>query len=161
MLDQKHGDLAVVADAADQVAEHMDFLMVQAAGGLVQEQDLGIGGKRAGKLDALLGTERQAGDGGMADVLEAEIVEDLVALLVERGFAAPHPGELQGIADDVAGGAGVGADTHIVEHREIGKQRDVLEGAADADLCDAVRRTGQDAPAFHQNVAGTRLVKPA
>ena len=45
-------------------------------------------------------------------------------------------------------------------HRQIGKQRDVLEGAADADLGDPVRRARQDARAFHQDVAGRRLIEP-
>ena len=47
------------------------------------------------------------------------------------------------------------ADADIVDHGEIGKQRDVLEGAADADLGDPVRRPRQDAGAFHQDVAGS------
>ena len=54
----------------------------------------------------------------------------------------------------------MGADANIVHHREVGKQRDVLEGAADADLGDPVRRPRQDAGAFHQDVAGARLVEP-
>ena len=48
----------------------------------------------------------------------------------------------------------MGADANVVEHRKIGKQRDVLEGAADADLGDLVRRARQDARAFHQDIAG-------
>ena len=78
MLDQQHGDVAVVADAADQVAEHVDFLVVEAAGGLVEQQDLRLGRQRARQLDALLGAERQPGHHGVRDVLEIEIVEDLV-----------------------------------------------------------------------------------
>ena len=54
----------------------------------------------------------------------------------------------------------VGADANVVEHRQIGKQRDVLEGAADADLGDPVRRARQDALPFDQDVAGTRLIEP-
>ena len=57
-------------------------------------------------------------------------------------------------------GAGMGADADVVEHRKIGKQRDVLEGAADADFGDPVRRARQDALAFHQDVAGARLIEP-
>ena len=53
------------------------------------------------------------------------------------------------------------ADADVVEHRQVGKQRDVLEGAADADLGDPVRRPRQDALAFEQNVALARLVQPA
>ncbi len=54
----------------------------------------------------------------------------------------------------------MGADADIVHDRQIGKQRHVLEGAADADLGDPVRRPLQDALAFHQDVAGARLVEP-
>ena len=54
----------------------------------------------------------------------------------------------------------MGADADVVDHRQIGKQRDVLEGAADADLGDPVRRPLQDAHAFHQDVAGARLIEP-
>ena len=78
MLDQQDGHLALVANAADQVAEHVDFLVVEAAGGLVEQQDLRIGGERARQFDALLGAERQAGDRGMGDVVEVEIADDLV-----------------------------------------------------------------------------------
>jgi hypothetical protein len=54
----------------------------------------------------------------------------------------------------------VGADPDVVEHREVGKQGDVLEGAANADLGDPVRRPVQDAAALHQDVAAGRLVEP-
>jgi hypothetical protein len=54
-----------------------------------------------------------------------------------------------------------GADADVVKHRQIGKQCDVLEGTADADLGDPVWRPRQDALALHQDVAGTRLVEPA
>ena len=53
----------------------------------------------------------------------------------------------------------MGADANVVEHRKIGKQRDVLEGAADADFGDPVRRARQDARAFHQDIAGARLIE--
>ena len=95
-----------------------------------------------------------------ATLVEVQVVEDLENLLVDAGFGAANPGELQRIRDDVARGARMGADAHVVEHRKIGKQRDVLEGAADADLGDLVRRTRQDARAFHQDIAGTRLIEP-
>ena len=97
----------------------------------------------------------------MGDVFEVEIAEDFVNALVDRGLAAADPGQLQRVADDVAVGAGMGADPDVVEHREIGEQGDVLEGAADADFGDPVRRPLQDALAFHQDVAGARLVEPA
>ena len=55
----------------------------------------------------------------------------------------------------------MGADPDVVEHGEIGKQSDVLEGAADPDFGDPVRRPVQDTGAVHQNIAGARLVEAA
>ena len=97
----------------------------------------------------------------MGDVVEVEVADDFVDALVEFGLAAADPGQSQRVADNVAVGAGMRADPNVVEHRQIGKQRDVLKGAADADFRDPVRRTRQDALAFHENVAGARLVEPA
>ena len=55
----------------------------------------------------------------------------------------------------------MGADADIVEHGKVWKQRDVLERPPDADLGDPVRRPRQNAAAFHQDVAGGRLIQPA
>src|SRR5260370_37870348 len=55
----------------------------------------------------------------------------------------------------------MGADQIVVEQRKIGKQRDVLKGAADAYFRDPVWRAAENALAFHENVAGARLVEPA
>ena len=70
MLDQQHGDIAVVANPPDQVAEDVDFLMVEAAGRFVEQQYLGLRGQRARQLDALLGAERQAGNDGVRDIFK-------------------------------------------------------------------------------------------
>ena len=54
----------------------------------------------------------------------------------------------------------MGADANIVEHRQIGKQRDVLKGAADLDseiLCGGRVRM----LCLHQDVALARLIEPA
>ncbi len=161
MFDQQDGDVALVANPADQIAEHVDFFVVEAAGGLVKQQDLRFGSQRPRQLHAFLGAERQAGNRDMGDVVKVEIADDLMDALVEFGLAAADPGQFQRVADNVAVGAGMGADPNVVEHRQIGKQRDVLKGAADADFGDPVRRTRQDARAFHENVAGARLVEPA
>ncbi len=97
MLDQEDGDVALVANPADQVAEHMDFLVVEAAGRLVEQQDLRFGGQRARQFDAFLGAERQAGNRDMGDVVKVEIADDFVDALVELGLAAADPGQLQGV----------------------------------------------------------------
>ena len=96
MLDQEDGHLAFVANAADQVAEDVDFFVVEAAGGLVEQQDLRIGGQRARQFDAFLGAERQTGNRDVGDILEVEIAEDFVDALVELGLAAADPGQSSG-----------------------------------------------------------------
>jgi len=78
MFDKQDGDLAVVAYPADQIAERMDLLVVEAAGRLVEQQDLRIGRERARQFDALLGAERQAGNRDVGDVIKLEIVQDFV-----------------------------------------------------------------------------------
>ncbi len=95
MFDQQHGHVALVANAADQVAEHVDFLVVEAAGGFVEQQDLRIGRQRARQFDALLRAERQAGNRDVRDVFEVEIGQDLVNVLVER---RPRRGEPRAVA---------------------------------------------------------------
>jgi hypothetical protein len=88
MFDQQNGDVALVANPSDQIAEYVDFLVVEAAGGLVEQQDLRVGGERARQLDAFLGAERQPGHRDMGDVVEVEIADDLMDVLVEFGLAA-------------------------------------------------------------------------
>src|SRR5207244_13288756 len=55
----------------------------------------------------------------------------------------------------------MGADADVVGDRHAREQRDVLEGAADADVTDAMRRARENARTFHQDVALARLVEPA
>ena len=55
----------------------------------------------------------------------------------------------------------MGANPDVIRHREVRKQRNVLERAANSDLGDPVWRPRQDAHAVHQDVALARLIKPA
>jgi len=56
----------------------------------------------------------------VGDVIEVEIADDLMDTLVEFGLAAADPGQFQRVADNVAVGAGMGADPNVVEHRKVG-----------------------------------------
>ncbi len=161
MFDQQHRDVALVADAADQVAQDVHFLVVEAAGRLVEQQDLGFRRQRAAEFDALLGPERKPRDLAIVDAMQIEIGQDLVDLRVERALLAAHPRQLQRVADHVAVGAAMPADADVVAHRQAREQRHVLEGASDADLGDLRGLTAENAHAFHQNVALARLIEPA
>ena len=101
MLDEQHRDAAVGADLADELAELADLVMVEAAGRLVEEEELRLAGERAGELDALLRAERQAGDRPARPPLEIEIGDEL-ACAGARAPSSPRrtQGKPQRVADD-------------------------------------------------------------
>ena len=78
MLDQQHRDVALVADAADQVAEHVDLFVVEAAGRLVEQQDLRSAASARASSTRFWVPNGRPDDDGVGDVLEVEIGEDLV-----------------------------------------------------------------------------------
>src|SRR4029077_3233773 len=86
-------------------------------------------------------------------VAQLEQVEKPPDRLFERLFLAPHPRQMQGVAEEVAAAASVAADPHIVEYRLVREKREVLEGAGNTDLGDAVRRTVEQRAAFEQDIA--------
>src|SRR5271165_537703 len=51
------------------------------------------------------------------------------------------------------------ANHDIVEHAEMGEERNILKGPADPDLGDAVRGAGEDRGAFEKDVAAGRLIE--
>ena len=59
------------------VAELVDLAVGQPAGGLVEHQQLGLGGERPGDLDALERAVRQAGARSIGECVEVEPLEDL------------------------------------------------------------------------------------
>src|SRR5207302_3446385 len=65
VLDEEHGQLQVVAQAADEAAKLFDLLVIQAACRLVQKEQAGLRRERASELDTLQRSERQAGGGAM------------------------------------------------------------------------------------------------
>jgi hypothetical protein len=68
VLDQKHGQLPVVADLLDEATEIRDLLVVEPSGRLVEQQQLGLRNERAGELDALQRSEGKAATGRCAMV---------------------------------------------------------------------------------------------
>ena len=81
--------------------------------------------------------------------------------LGQRRFLPAHPRQAQRVADEIAAAVGMAADPDVVEHRLRAEQREVLEGAGDADLGDAVRRAGEHRAAFEQDIAAIGRVEPA
>ena len=72
VLDQQHGQVELGADPAQQLHQRLDLLVVEAARGLVEQQQLGLARERAAELDALLGAERQVDHRPVGDGVELE-----------------------------------------------------------------------------------------
>ncbi|HMG55002.1 MAG TPA: hypothetical protein VK601_16005, partial [Kofleriaceae bacterium] len=87
VLDHQDGDSENVADRADLLAEPAHLLVVQPAGRLVEQQQDGLGGQRAGQLDPLLDRERQPTDRSLGDRAELEPVDQLAGVLAGTGLA--------------------------------------------------------------------------
>src|SRR5262245_21699678 len=161
MLDQQHRDVALVADAADQAAELLDFVMIEAAGGLIEQQQFRRGRERARKLDPLLYPERQIDHPVQGNRPQIEVIDQLPGGLLERAILAHDPRKMQRVAEEIAAAAAMATHPDIVEDRHPPEQRQILKGAADADVDDAMRRLVENALALEQDVAAAGRVEPA
>ena len=102
VLDEEHGDAALVADAADQAPEVFDLDVIEPAGGLVEQQQLRLDRERARQLDPLLQPERQVGNRAVRDRVQVEIIDQLPRDLVERAVLARDPRQVQRDPDVIA-----------------------------------------------------------
>ena len=161
MLDEQHGDLALVADAPDEAAELADLLVIEPASRLVEQQQLRACGERARQLDPLARAERQTFGRLVRHFAQIECFEQRPGGLFEPPLLAAHPWQPQRIADKIAAAGRVGADPHIVEHRLTREQRKVLKGPGNADLGDAVRRPVEQRAALEQDFAAVGRVEAA
>src|SRR6185503_10704332 len=138
VLDEQHRH-AIVAHAADQLAERDALRRIHAGRGLVEREQLGLGGQRAGNFQTALVAVRQAAGRMVRFAADAHVVEQLQRPALNLLFL--RQGAL--VAEDRAEHAGsrtrVAADHHVFERGKIHEQADVLEGAADAGGRDLVR----------------------
>ena len=72
--------------------------------------------------------------------------EDFERALARRRFLAQRPGRAQHGADGAGRSARMHADQHVLQHRHVGEQAQVLEGARDAALDDDMRRQAGRCP---------------
>ena len=136
VLHEEHGELEVVADLADELAEVGDLLVVQPAGRLVQQKEARLRHERASELDALLDPVRQRRCREERPVAEADDVEDLEGFLLT---CAPP--------------SAVRPDQDVVEHRHRAEELDVLERPRDALAHDLERGLLEKRRSVEQNVA--------
>jgi hypothetical protein len=161
MLDQEHGDAKLVADRTDENAELRHLIVIEPAGGFVEQQEPRLRGQRAGELDALARRKGQArrrvGCGGFQSDESQHRARGAVAMaLLAAGGWQRH-----GVAQGSVAAARMGADLDVVEHRHGGEQSRALEGAADALGGDVRRCAVAQRRSIQADVAALRPIEPA
>ena len=164
VLHQQHGQPQPVAQRQDQVAQASQLLMVEAAGRLVQQQQLRAAGQGARQLHALLRAEGQVGHAALCHARQLQQGHQRLRLGAGFFLAPAHAGQAQGVAHKAGVLVAVRAQAHVVGHRHAGKQGQVLEGTAHAQRGHAVARqrgqrlaaeSGCGRPARHTAATGS------
>lgn len=133
MLDEEDGD-ALVADGEDQLFGGARLLGVHAGGGLVQEEQAGLGGEGAGDLQLALFAVGEVAGEVVALGFEADELEEFHGAFLAGLLRLLEAGAAQQCRPEAFLGSRVAADEDVLEDRHVGEQADVLEGAGDAGL---------------------------
>ena len=132
VLDHHDRDVQLVADVDDVAGGVLGLLQVHARHRLVEQEELGFHRQRPAELDALLDAVRQEADRLLAPLLDLEEVDDLLDEPPVGDLLLPRPPEPdeggRGAVVDVQ----VPAEHQVVEDGEVLEERDVLEGAGQA-----------------------------
>ena len=154
-------DLEVPVDPAHQADQFLDVGRVQAGGRLVEQQQLRPGRQGPGDLQLALGAVGEilrivVGEGG-----ELEDLEQLEGFALDGCLALKVATAAGDAVEEAVAEAVVLGDADVVEHRHVGPQADVLEGARHAQGGDPVRfEAGGRSPADADG-AGAWLVEAA
>ncbi len=134
VLDHHHGHAELFIEI-DDVARHvLLFLEVHAGHRLVEQDQLRLQRHGAGQFDALAQAVGQGAGGRLAHRLQVEEVDDLLDLAAMLELLAPRAGQpVQRSRDEVVLQEVMPPDHDVVEHAHVLEQRQVLEGAADAE----------------------------
>ena len=130
---------AVAPDRVEQALERRGFGGVHAGRGLVEREELRIGGERAGDLEPALVAVGQVPREVVGALGDADVLQQLEGALFDRPLLATRAGVAQHRAEHAGAGAHVAADHHVLERGEVAEQADVLERPGDAARGDVVR----------------------
>ena len=157
MLDQQHRG-AIKPNTLYQRAQRHGFGGVHAGGRFVERQQLGVGGQGAGDLQAALVTVGKTGGLIVGARLDADIRQQFMRPRFDGRFLGPRGGTPQHRTEHAGTGAYMAAYHHVLDHRQAGKQADVLEGAGNAALRDLVRlETGKRRAVEFETAAVERI----
>ena len=144
---------ALKLELAQHAGQRLLFLVAQAGGGFVQQQQGGVGAQRAGNLHQPLRAHGQVARLLMQVSAHADAFQLALGfakqLLLFGAVGAQHGGQ------HTLAAPGVGAQGHVFQHRHVGDHLHVLKGAGHALAGDAARVQAADGlAAVHHFAAG-------
>src|SRR5262249_12514380 len=152
----EHGDAELVADIQYKARNIFGFLLVHAGNHLVEQQQFRLAGECSGELDAFLLAVGQRADDGVADMLDLKKLDDVLDASPRLDLFAPGaPDEQHGVQHTRAQ-MGMAAGQDVLDHSAVLEQREVLEGAANAERGKAPGRHGRKINAVKDDAAATR-----
>ena len=164
VLDHQDGDAELVADIEHEAGDVLGLFLVHARDHFVEQQQFRLAGQRPRQFDALLLAVGQRADDGVADVLDLEEFDDVLDPLPGLDLLAAGAAEEHHGIEHVGAQMGVPAGQDVLDHGAVLEQREVLEGAPDADCREPPRRDGRkidavehDAPAARPQHAGDHV----
>src|SRR5215211_3876998 len=160
MLDEQHGNSAVFPEASDQVSQARRLLRVHPGRGLVEQQELRLGGKGPGYLQPPLVPVREV-FGEHLPPLDAGEVQELGGLLAGFALLAPRSRRAEDGTDDAALQARVHPGEHVVHRAHGAEEPDVLKGAPDTHPGPAVGSIARYVAAEKREVARGYFVESA
>ena len=160
VLDEHDGNLEGVPDFADVVHQLRRLRRVHPRRRLVEQQKAGSGGQGPDNLQPALGPIGQGARLVVRHVLHVEDGQELQGPLVGLPLPAPVGGQAQHARQGAVLHPLVEAHLHVVLHRQVAEEADVLEGAGHAHVADLGGALPRRVPAVDHHGAPGGLVDP-
>ena len=158
MLDKHDSDAKGVANLNDVRHELCGLGRVHAGGRLVEQEQLGVGGKRTDDLQTTLGAVRQRAGLLVCQMLHIKDGEQFHGALMGGLLVLPVRRQTQHALKTGVALLVVQADLYVVLHRHGVKQADVLEGTGDTHAVNLVDGLARGVLAVEQDGAVRGLV---
>src|SRR4029079_8413274 len=151
----------LATELVHELREPLRLLRVHSRGGLVEEQQLGIRGERAGDLDPALVAVGEVRRGlGVEVAAQPDVLEHLARLRGHVPLLLAHARRPQDRAEQPRVHARMASHHHVLERGHRREQADVLERARHAGRGDQVGAPAGHVLAVEQDPPGGGLVQP-
>ena len=134
VLDEQNGDAQLIAQPANELGRLRGLARVHARGRLVEQEQLGFTGQRAGNLQPALIAVGQVARQCIALAAQAHEVQQIPGIALRLLLLPPGAGRADDGAHPRGLQVGFAADHDVLDGRHIAEEADILEGARDAAL---------------------------